>query len=92
MKKNLDYNPMEIEAQRATFEKAVQMTTAQINFNYLIKVKGQGLNQLVGVAGLLALVGIERASKMIARANACLTDVCKCRVYGQDLQVSFYIH
>lgn len=92
MKKILDYNPMEIEALRSKFEKAAGMTTAQVNFNYLIKVHGQGLHQLVGVAGLLALVGIERAVKMLARANKAQGDKCTCRVYGQDLAVTFYIH
>ena len=92
MKKTISYTLAEVEEMTAQLIKIVGMTTAQINREYLMKVHGQGLNQLVGVAGLLALVGVEKASKMIARANACTGDVCKCRVYGQDLQVSFYIH
>lgn len=92
MKKTLSYNVAEIEAMRKRFEDAAGMTTAEINLNYLIKVHGQGFNQLVGVAGLLALVGIEKAVKMLARANKSTGDCCTCRVYGQNLAISFYIH
>lgn len=92
MKKTLSYNYEVIEKMRIALEELVHMTSAEIGFNYLIKVHGQGYNQLVGVPGLLALVGVERSAKMIIRANACMGDVCKCSVYGQDLQVSFYIH
>lgn len=91
--KNFTYNwDDSIEQMRNALEAAVEMTTRQINFNYLIKIHGQGYNQLVGVAGLLALVGVERAARMIKRANACTGDVCRCQVYGQNTQVSFYIH
>lgn len=92
MKKFLDYNIEAVEEMKKNLEKALKMTTTQINREYLIKVHGLGYNMLVGVNGLLALVGDTRATKMIQRANACMSDVCKCRVYGQDLQVSFYIH
>jgi hypothetical protein len=80
------------EQMRKALEDAVKMTSASINFNYPhIKISGEGYNQLVGVGGLLSIVGVERAAKMIKRANACLGDVCRCKVYG-GVQVSFYIH
>ena len=92
MKKQISYNLDTIGKMTEQLVKMVGMTTAAINREYKIKVHGQGLNTLVGVSGLLALVGVERSAKMLARANACAGDVCKCRVYGQDMQVSFYIH
>lgn len=88
MKKFIDYDFQTIEAEK----KQLHMTETQINREYLIKVKGNGYNTLVGVAGLLALVGVEKANKMLDRANKCLGDVCRCAVYGTGLQVSFYIH
>lgn len=71
--------------------KAVKMTISQINREYLIKVTGEGYNQLLGVGGLLEMVGLQKASKMIERANSCTGDVCRCKVYG-GVKVSFYIH
>lgn len=67
---------------------------AQIVRDYRIKVNGRTsdgyVNKLVGVAGLLSLVGFERANKMLDRAYAChVGDVCRCKVYG-GVQVSFY--
>ena len=82
----------EVEKMKVALAEAVNMTISEINREYLIKLHGQGYNQLLGVGGLIELVGLQRAEKMIHRANACAGDVCKCRVYGQDLQVSFYIH
>ena len=74
---------------------SLNYTTTEINREYLIKVNGRTengyLNKLVGVRGLLALVGIDRANKMLARAYACAGDVCRFKVYG-GIQVSFYIH
>ena len=75
-------------------QNVLNYTTAEINREYRIKVNGRTaegyLNKLVGVKGLLEYIGVERANKYIARANACLGDVCRCKVYG-GLQVSFYI-
>lgn len=76
--------------------KKFNYTSKEINKNYLIKVSGkdaQGnrVNTLVGVAGLLRYIGVERANKYIERANSCLQDVCRCKVYG-GLTISFYIH
>lgn len=76
--------------------KKFNYTSKEVNKNYLIKVSGkdaQGnrVNTLVGVAGLLRYIGVERANKYIERANNCLQDVCRCKVYG-GLTISFYIH
>lgn len=92
MKKNLTYNLDEVWQMKDALADAVKMSVTEINREYLMKAKGQGYNTLVGVSGLLALVGVERAAKMLKRANACDGDVCKCQVYGQGLQISFYIH
>ena len=69
-------------------------TKTFINNNFRMKVygvdeNGNRINKLVGVAGLIALIGIELFSKFIDRAiNAGLDKVvCKLR---RGLQVSFY--
>ena len=76
-------------------KKSLNYSTTEINREYLIKVSGRTnngyINKLVGVRGLLDLIGIERANKMLARAYACTGDVCRCKVYG-SISVSFYIH
>lgn len=70
-------------------------TKREVNKNYLIKVQGKTasgyINKLVGVSGMLELIGAERANKFVERANNCLGDVCRCKVYG-GLTISFYIH
>lgn len=80
-----------VEKELAVVEKAVKMTAAQINKEYLLKVSGDGYNQLVGVRGLIEMIGTKKAISFIQRANACTGDVCRCKVYG-GVQVSFYIH
>ena len=81
----------ELENLRVQLEQMLGMKTAQINREYLIKMSGDGYNQLLGVGGLLEMVGLQKAAKFIQRANACAGDVCKCKVYG-GVQISFYIH
>ena len=88
MKKSLSYDFNAIEEMK----KQLLFSESFINKVYLIKVKGEGYNMLVGVAGMLALIGAERANKFITRANKCAGDVCTCQVYGRDMRVSFYIH
>lgn len=88
MKKSLNYDFNAIEEMK----KQLLFSESFINKEYLIKVKGEGYNMLVGVAGMLALIGAERANKFITRANKCAGDVCTCQVYGRDMRVSFYIH
>lgn len=65
-----------------------------INRNFRIKVyglapDGSKVNKLVGVAGAIALMGIDTLNKLLDRAARCLDDVCKCRL-RRGLQVSFY--
>jgi hypothetical protein len=69
-------------------------TTTEINQNFRIKVygvdaNGNRINKLVGVAGLIALIGIELLNKFMKRAFACMEDVCVCKL-RRGLKVSFY--
>lgn len=69
-------------------------TTTEINRNFRIKVygvdaTGKRINRLVGVAGIIKLIGEELFGKFIARAFACLDDVCVCKL-RRGLKVSFY--
>lgn len=67
--------------------------TRQINQNFRIKVFGLTesgkVNTLVGVDGLINLVGVAQANKMINRAFNSLGDVCHCKL-RRGLKVSFY--
>ena len=73
--------------------KALEYTTKEINRNFRIKVygkvDGQYVNKLVGVAGLVELVGVEMANKMLNRAFRCKDDkqVCKLR---RGIKITFY--
>ena len=71
-------------------------TTKQINREFKIKVAGYNndtkkLNTLVGVSGLVNLIGVELANKLVKRAfeNSLWDDktVCKLR---RGLKVTFY--
>ena len=71
-------------------------TTKQINSNFKIKVAGYNndtkkLNTLVGVSGLVNLIGVELANKLVKRAfeNSRWDDktVCKLR---RGLKITFY--
>lgn len=68
-------------------------TTSEVNRDYKMKAygyfNGKKVNTLIGVAGLVAMVGIDNANKMIARAMASRKDkeVCKLR---RGIQVTFY--
>ena len=73
--------------------KNLKYTKRFINRNFRMKVygyeNGKRINKLVGVAGLIALIGIEFTNKFIDRALKAGLDkvVCKLR---RGLQVSFY--
>lgn len=74
--------------------KNLKYTKRFINSNFRMKVygfdeNGKRINKLVGVAGLIALIGIEFINKFIDRALKVGLDkvVCKLR---RGLQVSFY--
>lgn len=69
-------------------------TTSEINMNFRIKVNGivngKKINTLVGVYGLIKLVGVEMANKMLRRAFNGKDDklICKLR---RGIKVSFYV-
>lgn len=71
----------------------LRYTTREINRNYKIKVAGlvdgSKVNTVVGVSGLLELVGVEMANKLLDRAFRCMDDkqVCKLR---RGLKITFY--
>ncbi|MDE6080108.1 MAG: ribosomal large subunit pseudouridine synthase B [Duncaniella sp.] len=65
-----------------------------INRNYRLKVSGvdalgNRINKLVGVAGMIALIGVEMFNKLLDRATRCLDDVCVCKL-RRGLKISFY--
>ena len=83
-----------IESKMATsIYNGLEYTTREINRNYKIKVygmvDGKKVNKLVGVRGLIELVGVEMANKMLRRAFRCMEDlqVCKLR---RGIKISFY--
>ena len=65
----------------------------KINRNFRIKVNGivdgKKINKLVGVKGLIELIGVEMANKMLRRAFNGMDDktVCKLR---RGIKISFY--
>lgn len=68
--------------------------TKSINKNFRIKVygvdnNGNKINKLVGVAGIIALIGIELLNHLLDRAFNCKNDVCYCKL-RRGLKVSFY--
>ena len=69
-------------------------STKEINRNFRIKVSGVDQNgkrvhKLVGVAGAIALIGIEMLNKLLKRALACMEDVCVCKL-RRGIKFSFY--
>lgn len=70
------------------------LSSAEINRNWRLKVYGvdafgHRINKLVGVAGLVALIGVEMLNKLLRRAANCLLDVCHCKL-RRGLKISFY--
>lgn len=71
----------------------LRYTTREINRNYKIKVAGlvdgTKVNTLVGVSGLIGMVGVEMANKLLDRAFRCMDDkqICKLR---RGLKITFY--
>lgn len=69
-------------------------TTKEINRNFRIKINGivdgKKVNKLVGVKGLIELIGVEKANKMLRRAFNGTDDktVCKLR---REIKISFYV-
>lgn len=68
--------------------------TSIINANFKIKVfgieTGKKLNTLVGVSGLINLIGIDLANKLVARAFNGMDDKCVCKL-RRGLKVTFYV-
>lgn len=69
----------------------MKRTSKEINGNFKIKVYGQGLNTLVGVAGLRRVVDDdELCGRLVERAFACFNDdkqVCRLR---RGIKITFY--
>ena len=70
-------------------------TTREINHNFKIKVNGlfngKKINTLVGVSGLIKLVGVEMANKLLRRAFRCVKDAEHCKL-RRGLKISFYYY
>lgn len=73
----------------------LKYTSKEINRSFKIKVygvvDGKKTNVLVGVSGLIKLVGVELANKMLDRAFGCPEDkqVCKLR---RGVKITFYYY
>lgn len=73
---------------------ALRYSSKFINRNYRLKVSGldqfgNKINKLVGVAGMIALIGVEMFNKLLDRAARCMEDVCVCKL-RRGLKISFY--
>lgn len=72
----------------------LEYTTKEINRTFKIKVNGlfngKKINTLVGVSGLIKLIGVEMANKLLRRAFNGKDDktVCKLR---RGIKISFYV-
>ena len=70
-------------------------STTEINRTFKIKVygyvNGRKIDTLVGVSGLLRLIGVELANKMLAKAFRTMDDkqVCKLR---RGIKITFYYY
>ena len=74
---------------------ALNYTTTYINANSRIKVFGineneRKINTLVGVSGLVNLIGVDLANKLLARREKCMDDACVCKL-RRGLKVTFYV-
>lgn len=62
----------------------LEYTTKEINRTFKIKVNGlfngKKINTLVGVYGLIKLVGVEMANKLLRRAFRCVKDAEHCKL------------
>ena len=72
----------------------LKYTKSFINRNFRLKVygfdnEGNKINKLVGVAGLIALIGVDFINKFIERSLNCGLDKCVCKL-RRGLQVSLY--
>lgn len=71
----------------------MKYTTSQINREWKIKVyglvNGVKVNKLVGVSGLIALIGVEMANKLVCRAFDALADKVACKL-RRGIKITFY--
>ena len=74
--------------------KGLNFDTAEINTDFRIKVSGQRndkkYNTLVGVSGLINIIGIELANKIISKALTTLEDKIE-RKLRTGLKITFYV-
>ena len=75
-------------------KQVLDYTKKEINSNFRIKVagvdaNGNKINMLVGVAGAIALIGVELLNKFVRRAFSCIADACICKL-RRGLKVIFY--
>lgn len=69
-------------------------TSRYINRNFLLKVagidnKGNRINTLVGVTGMIAIIGVDLFNKFIDRAINAGDDKCVCRL-RRGIRVTLY--
>lgn len=78
-----------------TLATTLNYSTREINRAFKIKVygyvDGRKIDTLVGVSGLLRLIGVELANKMLAKAFRTADDkqVCKLR---RGIKITFYYY
>ena len=79
----------------ANIYNGLEYTTREINRTFKIKVNGlfngKKINTLVGVFGLIKLVGVEMANKLLRRAFRCVKDAEHCK-FRRGLKISFYYY
>lgn len=65
-------------------------TIKEINRNFRIKINGivdgKKVNKLVGVKGLIELIGVEMANKMLRRAFNGTDDKTVCKLFRANLR------
>ena len=78
-----------------TIYNGLEYSTKSINRNFRIKVNGivdgKKINKLVGVKGLIELIGVGMANKMLRRAFRCVKDAEHCKL-RRGLKISFYYY
>lgn len=82
---------LKIEKMKKEIYKGLLYSTKEINYNFLIRIRINGISRLVGVAGLIEGIGVEFANKFLDRAFGSLEDKCICKL-RRGLQVEFVSH
>lgn len=77
-----------------TIYNGLEYSTKSINHNFRIKVNGivdgKKINKLAGVKGLIELIGVEMANKMLLRAFNGTDDKTDCKL-RRGIKISFYV-